>query len=518
MVASATVTIHNNDTNAEQTIMTDSMGYYRLAELSPGTYTVTVTAAGFASFKAQQVIVTVGALTDLSPNLAVASAGQTVVVTATTPQINTTSSDFAPLVNHTAIAELPIQRPRWSSFALLTPGVVNDSNGFGLLSFRGISTLLNNNTVDGADNNQAFFAEERGRTRISYSSSSVMIQEFQVNTSNYSAEYGRAAGGVVNTVTKSGTNNFHGEAFFNRRENDWGSRNPFALVSFPSPTGFTSLPVKPTDWWNRAGLLELEGRIIRDKLFFFVAYDPYFDRNFPGTAVAGSPSAFFASPTSAQITTLSTNLGITSAFRRHRSLYNSDLAAMNSGLLGPVHSHRHSRTSSSSPSWIGEINSKNHFSIEAFNRMRWASPAGIQTQVTNTDAVASFGNDYVWDTWGVARLNTTISPTMLNEFRVQLGRDFEFENSQPPTQYEKQNLLTNATVAPGYVNRRRASRPTHLRHQRLRFPEARPPSWSVRSGPISNSASNMRIRSLGAVASSIRSSSALTLVTSVTML
>src|SRR2546430_15417595 len=105
------------------------------------------------------------------------------------------------------------------SFALSSPGAVPDG-GFGLVSFRGISGLLNNNTVDGADNNQAFFSEERGRTRISYSTSEASVQEFQINTSNYSAEYGRAAGGVVNAVTKSGSNQIHGQAFWYDRTSD----------------------------------------------------------------------------------------------------------------------------------------------------------------------------------------------------------------------------------------------------------------------------------------------------------
>src|SRR5207247_9331734 len=130
------------------------------------------------------------------------------------PQVNTNSAEFAPTVDQTAISNLPINGGRWSSFVLLTPGAVNDANGFGLISFRGMSTLLNNNTVDGGDNNQAFFSEERGRTQISYVISLASIREFQVNTSNYSAEYGRAAGGVVNAVTKSGTNQFHGSAFY----------------------------------------------------------------------------------------------------------------------------------------------------------------------------------------------------------------------------------------------------------------------------------------------------------------
>src|SRR5262249_7903837 len=148
---------------------TNDAGYYRIVNLPSGTYTVTINQQGFSPYKAEQVIVQVGSVTDVSPRLAIGGKTETVDVTAEAPQGNTTSSEFAPTLNQIAISNLPINGGRWSNFALLTPGVVSDSNGFGLLSFRGISTLLNNNTVDGADNNQAFFSEERGRTRAGYS-------------------------------------------------------------------------------------------------------------------------------------------------------------------------------------------------------------------------------------------------------------------------------------------------------------------------------------------------------------
>src|SRR5689334_15313261 len=206
VVGSAKIVVHNNGTNAEQTATSDASGYYRIPGLQPGRYTVNVTATSLAPYKAERVIVEVGSLTDVSPRLDVSGRTETVEVTAEAPQINYTSPDFANTLNQTAISSLPINGGRWSSFAILTPTVVSNSSGFGLLSFRGISTLLNNNTVDGADNNQAFFSEERGRTRIGYSTPMEAVEEFQVNTSNYSSEYGRSAGGVVNTVTKSGTN------------------------------------------------------------------------------------------------------------------------------------------------------------------------------------------------------------------------------------------------------------------------------------------------------------------------
>ena len=129
--------------------------------------------------------------------MAIAGGENIVEVTGGAPVINTEQQDFSSNINQTSINELPINGRRWSNFALLTPGAVPDGN-FGLISFRGISGLLNNSTIDGGDNNQAFFAEERGRTRISYSVSQAAIREFQVNTSSYSAEYGRSAGGVVN--------------------------------------------------------------------------------------------------------------------------------------------------------------------------------------------------------------------------------------------------------------------------------------------------------------------------------
>jgi hypothetical protein len=437
----ATVVVHNNGTNAEQTATTDSSGYYRVTKLQPASYTVSVTAPGFSSFRAEQVIVEIGRVTELSPKLTVSGTSEQVQVSAEAPTVNTTSNDFAPTINSVAIENLPINGGRWSDFALLTPGVNNDLNGFGLLSFRGISTLLNNTTIDGADNNQAFFSEERGRTRAGYSTAKVAVQEFQVNTSNYSAEYGRAAGGVINTVTKSGTNDIHGEAYFYYRDNAWGSTNPFTTLAVQtSPGVYTLEPYKPPDIRRISGI-GVGGAIIKDKLFWYFAYDWYY-RNFPGTAVTSGPSVFFATPTTATIATLAARLGVTPA--QAQTDYANGLNGLTS-MLGGV-----PRTGEQYiwfPKIDWNINEKNHASFSV-NRMRWASPAGIQTQSSNTFGIASFGNDYVKDTWGIAKLDTFITTTLSNEFRFQYGRDFEYENNQPPTPYEQNNLVTPS----GYVN------------------------------------------------------------------
>lgn len=443
-VPNAKVTVKNLGTNAEEVVTTDDTGYFRVGKLQPAAYSVSIEASGFAPFNVERVIVQVGSVTDVSAKLNVASAGATVVVTAETPQVNTNSAEFAPTVDQTAISNLPINGGRWSNFVLLTPGAVSDANGFGLISFRGMSTLLNNNTVDGGDNNQAFFSEERGRTRIGYSSAKAAVQEFQVNTSNYSAEYGRAAGAVVNTVTKSGTNEYHGEGYFYDRDNSWGAINPFTtLTTQTSPGVFTTSPYAPTDVRKMYGL-GVGGPIKRNKIFFFFAFDRY-DRNFPGTAKATSPAAFFAPPSAATINTLATRLGVTAA--QAQADYTNGLNGL-LGELGPV--PRKGQATIFFPKIDWQINSKNHATFEV-NRMRWTSPAGIQTQASNAFGVASFGNDYVRDTWGVAKLYTSFTPTLTNEARFQYGRDFEFEFAQPPTTYEQTNFLTSG-LFPGYTN------------------------------------------------------------------
>ncbi|MFN7931578.1 MAG: carboxypeptidase-like regulatory domain-containing protein, partial [Blastocatellia bacterium] len=196
VISNATVTIKNIGTNREESGTTTADGNFRFNNLQPGVYQVTIAASGFSTYK-REITVEVGRASNVEARLTVGAAEATVDVVAEASLVNTESKEFTSNINQTAINELPINGRRWSNFVILTPGVVPDGS-FGLLSFRGISGLLNNNTVDGGDNNQAFFGEERGRTRSPYSVSQSAIREFQVNTSNYSAEYGRSAGGVTN--------------------------------------------------------------------------------------------------------------------------------------------------------------------------------------------------------------------------------------------------------------------------------------------------------------------------------
>ena len=459
-VANAKVLVRSNDTNNEETVTTDESGYYRAAKLQPGSYTVSLDVTGFASFKAEQVIVQVGNVTELVVHLNLASAGATVIVNAEVPAINTTSADFATSVDERSISELPINGRRWSTFALLTPGVVPDGS-FGLLSFRGISGLLNNNTVDGGDNNQAFFSEEKGRTRISYSIGQASIKEFQVNTSNFSAEYGRAAGGVVNAVSKSGTNEIHGEGFYFIRDSALAATNPFTKITQLVGGVPQSVAIKPDDRRHQFGGV-FGGALIKDKLFYFLSYDGQ-RRNFPGVAVFTSPNSLVLS--AAQTATL-TGRGVTAA------QISSGLGFLTS-LTGTV-----PRTGDQDlffPKLDWHISQNNTLSA-SYNKLIWRSPAGIQTQASNTLGKASFGNDYVHGDSLIAHLYSTIGSNITNEARFQYSRDNEFEFAQSPAPGEPTTGPGGSVPDVFITNVIEFGKPTFLNRKAL--PDERRLQWS----------------------------------------
>ncbi|HEY9401102.1 MAG TPA: TonB-dependent receptor, partial [Pyrinomonadaceae bacterium] len=446
VVPNATVTVRNEGTNRESTATSDDEGRFRVVQLQPGNYTVSVAGSGFAPFSQQNVVVEVGRVTSLEIPLAITGTTEQVEVTAEAPVINTTQQDFANNINQTSINELPINGRRASNFVLLTPGVTAEG-GFGLNSFRGVSGLLNNSTLDGGDNNNAFYGEERGRTRISYVVSQSAIREFQVNTSNYSAEYGRAAGAVINTVTKSGTNDFHGDLFEYYRNNRFGATNPF--VSRPILGTSQTERFKPTDIRHQFGG-SVGGPIVRDKLFFFFTYDQQ-KRNFPGAATLQNQA--FLSDTAANAA-CNTAIGVNRRCLRERSAANATFltdANINqatdfiSSLLGEVPRSQDQRIIFPKIDWV--INSSNNFTA-SYNRMRSQSPAGIQTQPTTFSGVASFGDDFVEADIFNARLTSTISPTILNELRFQWGRDNLFAFSQEPSAGEAAILPTGLSRLP----------------------------------------------------------------------
>ena len=414
VVPGAAVTVKNIGTNKEDTATTDDTGRFKVANLQPGNYSVTVNSSGFSPSAMENVVVEIGRETTLEVALSVGPVTGTVDVSAEAPVINTTQQDFSTNLNQTSINELPVNGRRWSNFAILTPSATPDGN-FGLISFRGISGLLNNSTVDGGDNNQGFFSEERGRTRSAYSISQAAIREFQVNTSNFSAEYGRSAGGVINAITKSGTNDFHGSAFFYDRNNKWGARNPNSFITRLVNGVLTREALKPEDVRYQFGGT-IGGPIVKDKLFFFFSYDEQ-KRNFPGIAL-------FSSATYLNTVNRTTLLA--------RGLTTPQIDAALQFLndqTGEVPRRGDQRLFLPKIDW--QLNSNHQFTA-TYNRLRWKSPAGVQTGATVFRDRAGFGDDFVEIDSLNLRLASTLSNQLINEFRFQWADELDSQFAQPP--------------------------------------------------------------------------------------
>ena len=414
VVPGASVTVRNTETNKEDSITTDDAGRFRVVNLQPGVYSIAINATGFGPFTQDGVVVEVGRETTIVANLAIGSVQGTVEVTSEAPVINTTQQDFSTNINQTSINELPVNGRRWSNFAVLTPSATPDGV-FGLISFRGISGLLNNSTVDGGDNNQGFFSEERGRTRSAYSISQAAIREFQVNTSNYSAEYGRSAGGVINAVTKSGTNDFHGSAFYYQRNNKWGARNPNSFINQLVNGVPTRVALKPEDVRHQFGGT-VGGPIVKEKAFFFLSYDQQ-KRNFPGVAVFSTANYL----TTVNRTTLLAR-GLTNG------QIDSALAFL-TDQTGQVPRRGDQKLFLPKVDW--HITSKHQFTA-TYNRLRWNSPAGVQTGATVTRDRAGFGDDFVEIDSLNLRLSSTLTNNLISEFRFQWSDELDSQFAQPP--------------------------------------------------------------------------------------
>jgi outer membrane receptor protein involved in Fe transport len=264
-VPGATVVVANIANGIHRNLQTNEAGVFSATGLTPlPGYTVTVTAQGFATYEVKAIDLNVGQNLGLTVVLQIAAAAVSVEVTGTAPLVQDTKTDVSGVVDTKAITDLPINGRRVDSFVLLQPAVTNDGT-YGLLSFRGVAAG-NSFLVDGNDTTEAYYNENAGRTRIASQISQDTVQEFQVIPANASAEYGRAMGGVVNQITKSGSNEFHGGGFWFFRNRTLNARDPFASFN-------------PPEWRHQAGGT-LGGAIKRDKLFFFLGTEVT-RRNFP---------------------------------------------------------------------------------------------------------------------------------------------------------------------------------------------------------------------------------------------
>jgi hypothetical protein len=265
-VPNAKVTAANTATGTTRTTNTGDAGLYTFSQLPVGTYDVTVDATGFKTAKGTGIALSVGAVATLDVHLDVGTAAESVDVSAEATLVESSRSETSSVVNERSVADLPINGRNFLDFTGLTPGVTRDPTRGGDLSFGGQRGTANSVLVDGSDSNNVFFGQSTGRAgtgRNPYSFSQDAVQEFQVSANGYTAETGRAGGGVINVLTKSGTNDFHGTAFEFFRDkslnaNSWeNNRN--------------KLPKRAYHFNQFGG--NVGGPIVKNKLFFFFDYD-----------------------------------------------------------------------------------------------------------------------------------------------------------------------------------------------------------------------------------------------------
>ena len=272
VVTGASLKLVNSDTGFNRSLTSNETGLYSFTRVPVGTYTLTVEKTGFRTSKQESIRLGVGAVVTLDVALAVGSTSDVITITADVPLIESERSQAATTVNERAVASLPVNGRNFISFTTLTPGVVVDPTRGGDLSFGGQRGPANSLLVDGGSSDNLFYGQAVGRTGFRpYSFSEEAVQEFQVNSNSYPAEIGRAGGGVINVVTKSGTNQVHGSGFWFYRDRAMNA-NTFTNNRANTDLGTASyLPRQPYHFNQFGG--SAGGPIKRDKLFFFINYD-----------------------------------------------------------------------------------------------------------------------------------------------------------------------------------------------------------------------------------------------------
>jgi len=409
-VPAAKVVVSNTALGVTREIVTTDSGIFVAPALVPATgYKVKIEKAGFAAYEAVDISLQVGETVNLSVGLTVGAVTQSVDVTAVGTLVDDTKTELSAIVDSRMIAELPINGRRVDQFVTLAPGVTKDAD-FGLVTFRGIAGG-NSFLIDGNDTTNQYYNENAGRTRLGAQISQDAVQEFQVLTASYSAEFGRASGGVVNTITKSGTNDFHGTFFWFFRNRTLDAIDRYSLVN--------NSYFNPPEVRHQTGGT-IGGPIVKDKLFAF--FDTEIQRRtFPMVDTIINPNVSQSTQAWIGCTTPATP---------------AQCAAINSVLprlfgLTP-------RNGNQSLYFLKlDYRPNEHHSFSAsMNYLKWLSMNGIQTGIVSTSgaAVGTNGDDSVRDRIGKLQWTWVPSGRVVNEARFGWFKDRQADDFDPALQ------------------------------------------------------------------------------------
>jgi carboxypeptidase family protein len=403
-IAKATVTASNKQTGLSRSSISNDDGLYAILLLPPGLYNVSAEASGFASTNVRDVEVTVGRTFDLKLSMSASGVQEVVNVTAGAIQVQTTRSESDSVLNQQAIENLPINGRRFQDFVTLTPTAQVDPQR-GQISLAGQRGINSNVNVDGVDYNNPFFGGIRGgeRSNNAFTIPQESIKEFQVVASGYSAEFGRSTGGIVNAVTKSGNNDWHGSAFYSNRNKKLSRTNNFFQavednINASLAAGVPLREVVPAPTQQQFGG-SIGGPIKKDRAFFFFAYEQQ--------EFSNNRQVFF-DPLS--LTTSKANTA--EAFTYYTSLQEPFTQTNDAKALTGRFDY--------------EINTNHRFNVRygwSKNQALNANSVGNQLFPTTQSALSNNGTELDTTHSVVGQFTSFFSSTMVNEFRGQFVRE-----------------------------------------------------------------------------------------------
>ncbi len=412
-LSGAKVKAVNKGTGLTGNATTGDDGQFSIVLLPPGNYEVTIEAAGFSKTTAN-VEVTVGRAANLSLSLSTSGVQETVNVTAGAVQVQTTRSEADAVISERAIENLPINGRRFQDFVTLTPGAQVDPSR-GQISLSGQRGINSNVNVDGVDYNQPFFGGIRGgeRSNTAFTIPQESIKEFQVVAAGYSAEFGRSTGGIVNAVTKSGSNNLHGSLFYLLRPQKLSRKNFYfkSLEESLNPANSTS-PRREVTAAPRQDQFggSIGGPLKTDKIFYFASYEHQRFRN--------TRSVFFDT-LNGFVPTANTQEAFDFFKSQETEFRNTNDAH---GLLGRIDY---------------EINSNHRFNIRysySRNEALNANATGNALFPTTVSALSNNGTEKDSTNTFVGQMASFFSTNMVNELRGQYSREERprLANSETP--------------------------------------------------------------------------------------
>ncbi len=424
VVPRAKITVTSPQTGLVREAFSGESGEYRVVLLPPGIYDLKVEKEGFGVQTRKDFQVTVGQAASLDFKLAVGAATQIVEIQSAAPLIETDRTQQANTITQQAVQNLPINRRDYLSFSLLAPGVndsqgLADANSFRVkqtpdsgLSFYGSNGRGNSVNVDGGESND-------GGGGVRPTVTQEAVQEFQVNRTNYSAEYGASRGGVVNIITKSGTNDVRGTLFSFFRHQSLDATNPFAI----DLVGDRPVRVKPDSQRQQFGG-SLGGPIRRDRTFFFMAYERLRRRESAAVPVLTDLSIF--QPTAQQ-----------------QALINAAPAPVAAALRGALTAPPETVELFRRNSGIFPFQTDQHQGLfRVDHRFTEANQLSFRYNITSSDdqnpnlsALVGVSRSYVqsnFDSTGIAAWTHTFTPSAVNELRTQFNYNSAVTASNDP--------------------------------------------------------------------------------------